>query len=104
MKNIRMLLITAGLMLGLSTSASVQAHVKGTSRSALTRTRTSGSRSITRPFNDGLILDLKGGPARKNTSVSMRSSSVDLPIRGFKSMSGMDSETEVIARPGPRNR
>ena len=104
MKNILMVLITAGVMLGLSTSGSVQASVKRTGRTASIRTRTHDSRSVTRPFNDGLLVDLKGKPALNSASGSTRSRLINLPVRGFKTMSGMDSETEVIARPRSNNR
>ena len=101
MKNILIVLITAGVMLGLSTGGSVHASVKRTGQRASIRARTHESRSVTRPFNDGLIVDLKGKPALNSASGSTRSRMVNPPVRGFKTMSGMDSETEVIARPRP---
>ena len=73
-------------------------------KAASIRTRTHASRSVTRPFNDGLIVDLKGKRTLNSASGSMGSRQVNLPVRGFKSMSGMDSETEVIARPRSNNR
>jgi len=98
-----MVLVTAGPMLGLSTTASVQAHVKRTGSHARARGVQArpglGFQSHTTPHADGIVLERRGRLARRGASVSTRSRLVKPPVTGFKTLSGMDSETEVIARP-----
>ena len=107
-RHLWVVLVAASLMLGLSTSSSVLAHGKPTSSLARVRavhgTRSLGFSSHTRPHADGQTLERKGNPRRMSASVTTRSRLPKPPVTGFKTLSGMDSETEVIARPRDRLR
>ena len=107
-RHISMVLVGAGLLLGLSASASVQAHVKRTSSPAGIRaaqgTLRHGFQSHTKPHADGLLLEKKGNPGSRSALGATRSRLPKPLVTGFKTLSGMDSETEIIARPRSRVR
>ena len=100
-RHISMVLVGAVLILGLSASAAVQAHVKPTGslagiRAAQGGTPSHGFQSHTGPHADG--------QSRRSASVATRSRLPKAPVTGFKNVSGLDSETEIIARPRSRVR